>query len=681
MKMKRTVFILTLLLTTALALLPVNAQEVRIPDANLAAVIREALGLGAGARITAAAMRELTELDADERGVADLTGLEHATQLRALDLDENDVRDISALANLTNLRELDLDENDVRDISALANLTNLRELDLSGTAVSDISALANLTSLWLLVLSNTAVSDISALANLTNLEILDLSDTDVSDISALANLTSHGPHRQRRALVFENCPLSPASEAHVRALRKRGLIVQFSKVAPPPPKPRPEWVLEDSWRGPRGDQLQHVEAIAFAGNNLVFWASGDRLYKWDFEANRAWWKDFDGRRVIDVAVPRWDLVTYALRGNNGEKDWVSLRRTADLSWVDSERQEGVMSLSADPGEEYLAVRGARNYYVYSVLDGRGLQSVSFRDTSSVTGAFAITSHLLSHRVGWLGFLSIWKDRSITIKHNSHRFRDLSDISVAGKAFTSGPLAVKSGGNGGLIAAASDASIYYFPLNTSTSEFTTVQSIANSNGEGHRRGPITGLAVMQGRDYDEGYYVTSTAHDDFVCFWSLSGGRLSRKLDVGFRSAEIAFSQYNSYMAVANGSISGGERRIKIYRWTGDSPIRLSAPAKATELVQPTALLSNYPNPFNPETWIPYQLSDPAEVTVSIYSGDGRLVRRLELGQMPAGVYSDKDRAAYWDGRNAQGEPVASGVYFYTLQAGDFKATRKMVIRK
>ena len=95
----------------------------------------------------------------------------------------------------------------------------------------------------------------------------------------------------------------------------------------------------------------------------------------------------------------------------------------------------------------------------------------------------------------------------------------------------------------------------------------------------------------------------------------------------------------------------------------------------------TVLLANYPNPFNPETWIPYQLSEAAEVTVTIHASDGKLVRTLELGQVPAGAYSDKDRAAYWDGRNAQGEPVASGVYFYTLSAGDFSATRKMVIRK
>ena len=102
---------------------------------------------------------------------------------------------------------------------------------------------------------------------------------------------------------------------------------------------------------------------------------------------------------------------------------------------------------------------------------------------------------------------------------------------------------------------------------------------------------------------------------------------------------------------------------------------------ASLMPKETALLANYPNPFNPETWIPYELAETAEVTVSIHASDGKLVRTLTLGQMPAGVYQGKNRAAYWDGRNAVGEPVASGVYFYTLQAGEFSATRKMVIRK
>ena len=95
----------------------------------------------------------------------------------------------------------------------------------------------------------------------------------------------------------------------------------------------------------------------------------------------------------------------------------------------------------------------------------------------------------------------------------------------------------------------------------------------------------------------------------------------------------------------------------------------------------TDLLTNYPNPFNPETWIPYQLAAPAEVKISISAADGQLVRSLSLGHQPAGVYTSRSRAAHWDGKNEYGESVASGIYFYTLTAGDFRATRKMLILK
>ena len=99
------------------------------------------------------------------------------------------------------------------------------------------------------------------------------------------------------------------------------------------------------------------------------------------------------------------------------------------------------------------------------------------------------------------------------------------------------------------------------------------------------------------------------------------------------------------------------------------------------LPKESALLPNYPNPFNPETWIPYHLAESVDVTLTIYSVDGKVVRRLDLGHQPAGFYQSKNRAAYWDGRNSVGERVASGLYFYTLTAGDFAATQKMLILK
>ena len=95
----------------------------------------------------------------------------------------------------------------------------------------------------------------------------------------------------------------------------------------------------------------------------------------------------------------------------------------------------------------------------------------------------------------------------------------------------------------------------------------------------------------------------------------------------------------------------------------------------------TALLPNYPNPFNPETWIPYELATASDVQITIYDAQGAIVRRLDLGQQQAGSFGDKDRAAYWDGRNGSGERVASGLYFYTLRADGITATRTMQIRK
>ena len=95
----------------------------------------------------------------------------------------------------------------------------------------------------------------------------------------------------------------------------------------------------------------------------------------------------------------------------------------------------------------------------------------------------------------------------------------------------------------------------------------------------------------------------------------------------------------------------------------------------------TQLLANYPNPFNPETWIPFELSQDTEMTVTIYDVEGKRIRQLALGMVMVGRYTTADQAAYWDGKSETGEPVISGAYFYQLQASDYTETHKMVILK
>ncbi|MGB9597525.1 MAG: FlgD immunoglobulin-like domain containing protein, partial [Candidatus Poribacteria bacterium] len=95
----------------------------------------------------------------------------------------------------------------------------------------------------------------------------------------------------------------------------------------------------------------------------------------------------------------------------------------------------------------------------------------------------------------------------------------------------------------------------------------------------------------------------------------------------------------------------------------------------------TRVLPNYPNPFNPETWIPFELSKPANVIIKIFSSDGRLIRTLDLGNKPAGSYITKDRSAYWDGKDEFGEYVSSGIYFYITKIGNVESVRKMAVIK
>ena len=102
---------------------------------------------------------------------------------------------------------------------------------------------------------------------------------------------------------------------------------------------------------------------------------------------------------------------------------------------------------------------------------------------------------------------------------------------------------------------------------------------------------------------------------------------------------------------------------------------------AYEIPAETELLRNYPNPFNPETWIPYRLAEDADVSLTIYDVNGAVVRDIDIGHQTAAVYETRAKAIYWDGRNQFGEQVASGLYFYHLNAGDFSGTRRMVILK
>ena len=208
----------------------------------------------------------------------------------------------------------------------------------------------------------------------------------------------------------------------------------------------------------------------------------------------------------------------------------------------------------------------------------------------------------------------------------------------------------------------------------TAGSSTTRSIAENTASGVNIG-----SPVAATDADTGDTLTYTlGGTDADSFRIVStSGQLQTKAALDYETKNT----YTVTVTVYDGN-NGGDRitvTINITDAVGAAPSVETPPAPV--LPKTTELLSNYPNPFNPETWIPYQLAKPAEVTLTIYDIRGRIVRTLRLGHQPAGFYQHRSKAAHWDGRNYLGEKVATGVYFYTLKAGDYMATRKLLIRK
>ena len=139
-----------------------------------------------------------------------------------------------------------------------------------------------------------------------------------------------------------------------------------------------------------------------------------------------------------------------------------------------------------------------------------------------------------------------------------------------------------------------------------------------------------------------------------------------------RAIQVDSTTIANFYYIEDIDIAGEKNRSKI--------IKVVVPP-AQPIPKEFRLLQNFPNPFNPDTWLPYELAADAPVSIHIYNLQGQLVRQLNPGKQEAGYYVTKDKAAYWDGRNADDEKVASGIYWYTLQAGEFNAIRRMVILK
>ena len=561
------------------SLLP-PSKVVSIPDPNLAAAIRQEIGDD----ITTQTLLNLTRFYAVDRGITDLTGLEHAHNLRELRLGSHGeekvnsntisdfspiaglpqltsltlincgLSDVSLLSGLTQLTWLYLPNNNISDVAPLAGLTKLRSLDLYGNSISDISPLAGLTKLTGLGLESNSISDISPLAGLTKLTKLDLQDNSISDVAPLAGLT-----KLRSLNLYENIISDIAPLANLTQLTELHL-----------------WDNAISDISPL-TELKKLTRLSLSRNNIS---------------------------DISALVGLTQLTELGLGGNS------------------------ISDISPLAGLTKLTYLGLWNNTISDVsplvklnLTGRELWgSIGLAITSNPLSSASINTHIPAMQA-----------RGIEVRFDDNQ-PTVTAARPVGDVNEDGIINIQD-----LVLVASSLG-------------QTGESSADVNGDGVVN--IQDLVLVAGA-FGEGASAAPTLHPS-----DLEGLTAAEVQNLLTQARQIALTDPAYLRGIA-----------------------VLEQLLALLLPKETALLPNYPNPFNPETWIPYQLAKTAEVTITIYGVNGHIVRELPLGHQPAGMYQNRSRAAYWDGRNALGESVASGVYFYTLTAGDFSATRKMLIRK
>ena len=739
---KQHIFAVAFIVCAVFFIIPCNtsAQTVSIPDPDLRAAINEALDKPKNAAVTRAEMETLTELRANNRDIGDLTGISAAVNLRHLELDDNLIIDLTPLKGLNRLRHLEIANNAISDLSPLAGLIDLRGLAIHHNIISDLSPLAGLTKLeWIgmsdnviadleplsglislrnfhgwgtpviniegivhlprlrelnvcggeisdltplanakglteLYLPGNGVTDLSPLAGLTNLKRVSFENNDISDLSPLENLSNLTWIDLHHNQISNVTPL-----ANIRGLTWVDLGEnQIADVSP----------LVDlenlNWLGLNGNTIpdetifdRFSERTAISHSNFVntaFPEAGPKIVgPWLWTIVPGSWLEKDT-----------DLIARATKGGGSEIKVATFGATEGKAVGDSEWE--AHRLAPTGGDNINEMTDALGWgsgseiYEHVVYGTVNLNSPSRQETTMLVGSD--------------DGVKVWLNGELVhynpVARGAGDYQDAFPVTL--KQGTNVLLvAVDNRGHGGFSGFFGFAKDTDYTVNPIGKKFTVKIPAWDVNRDGMT--DILDLIIV-GQDF--GKARSANARTDVnrdgkrnIADLVLVARHLGELSGVSAAPAALALRHLELDPTIIRTWITQAQLE------NDDSLTFQQGIANLQRLLallipEKTALLANYPNPFNPETWIPYHLAEPAEVTLRIYTVRGALVRSLHLGHQPAGSYQDRSRAAYWDGKNDVGESVASGVYFYTLSteatrgsvtAGDFTATRKMLIRK
>ena len=512
-----------------------------------------------------------------------------------------------------------------RDAITQLNMLNLARLDVSDHQITNITGLQHAKNLSVLNLRGNQISDITPIANLTNLIHLDLFNNQIRDIASLEKLTN------LNALLLAGNPIADMSPLHALLEQIPDINLDIWYIINPLEKITGPWlwVIAPTEIGQGGANSIDVDSLAVA--------SGGAVTEADIAANGAKAGDAVGYYV-------WTLGEIAETGRDNVNDLVN-----KIDIVDG----GNPASTADD----IAIDHHSSYALITL--------------ESATDQFGVPM-----RVGSDDAIKVWLNGEVVhnnpIDRGANDFQDKFNVDLkAGDNLLLVKVSEREGRWSMFVGI--DAAVttgYKRPPDAIASVDINADGIIN----------IQDLVLVAANFGKTGQNIADVNSDGVVNIVDLTlvagaVGNAAAAPSVWDRDFEITLT------------------KSRVDQWLHQAwRVNLTDPAFQRGILmlqqllvaltpKETALLPNYPNPFNPETWIPYQLAEPGDVSISIYAADGKLVRRLDLGHQQVGIYESRNRAVYWDGRNEWGEAVASGVYFYTLMAGDFNATRKMLIRK
>ncbi len=682
-----------------------------------------------------AGLINLKYLGVTDNNVSDLSPVAGLINLEELDFGNSPASDLSPLAGLINLKRIATWGNPVSDLSPLAGLPKLEIIGFGGAEVSDLKPLAGLTELEELYFAGNNISDISPLAGLTGLKRLDFRGNNISDISPLAGLTNLKWLNVAENQISDFSPLD--------GLRENIKLLWHSNPAFPKGGPKIEgpwlWIVlpgtadnhlnnTDLLSEASGGAMTEVEVATHGATEgkLVgdsVWTSHRLPPTGQNNIEDMLKRSIDGGVIygtVSLHSPRQQETTMFVGGDRGVRVWFNgaliyerLNRMSGDDYTDFfpvtlEQGRNVLLIAVhtlgngffgfEPGTEY-TLRNPGVGYTFSQTP------IHVGDTFTLD----ISAEDVIDLAGWqfdivfdpaaLEAISVTEGDFLKTDGGSTFFHGGSVDNAAGKIGGLTAAQLSGGGATGTgtllqvtfkakVAGETQLTLQNFQFGSTVGDdipagpheiYLTVEEQL-ATGDVNRDGVISILdLVLIVRQLGQSVPAGSAV--------DLNGDGIVSVLDLILVAQRITGSP--AAPAVGTESVDAAmiEAWIAQARLEDDGSLAFKQGIEILEnllaslIPKETALLRNYPNPFNPETWIPYQLARPADVTLTIYDINGQLVRRLTVGHQAAGMYRSRSRAVHWDGRNQLGESVASGLYFYTLAAGEFTATRRMLILK